>query len=266
MHSLSKTFRLFINSQIELSNRFDCLLPTMYRIDGYVDLSTTILPKYIKKNLVIYDIGGGKNPYITNEMKYKNNCKIIGIDISENELKLAPDRIYDKTIAADITEYKGVVDGDLVICMALLEHVKDVEAALFGIKSCLKIGGLCALFVPSKNAIFAKINRILPAKMKQQILFTLYPHAKKCQGFPAYYDRCTPIEINEIAQSLGFEILEERYYYTSSYFSFFFPLYVLWRIYLLASYCMAKEQASETFGLVLRKVSEELTDVTDQRV
>lgn len=256
MHSLNKLFLLFINSQKKLSNWFDRLLPAKYRIDGYRNFSSAILPRYIHENSVIYDIGGGKNPYMTNEMKSGLNCRYIGLDINKNELNVAPHGAYDKTIAADISDYKGNEDGDLVICMALLEHVKDVDAALVGIRSCLKPGGLCALFVPSKNAIFAKINRILPEKLKQQILFSLFPNAKKCQGFPAYYSRCTPCDIRDIAQSLGFEILDERYYYISAYFSFFVPLYVLWRIYLLAFHWIAKEQAAETFGLVLKKVKQ----------
>jgi SAM-dependent methyltransferase len=253
MHPLGKLFRLFVNSQIKLSNWFDSLLPAKYSIDGYVNFSTTILPGYIRENSVIYDIGGGKNPYLTNEMKSRIRCKVVGLDIDENELNAAPHAAYDKTIAADITEYKGNEDGDLVICMTLLEHVKDVEMALVGIRSCLKIGGICALFVPSKNAMFTRINRILPEKFKRQILFLLFPNAKKCQGFPAYYNRCTPSDINDIAQSLGFEILDERYYYISTYFSFFFPLYILWRIYLLGFHWIAKEQAAETFGFVLKK-------------
>jgi SAM-dependent methyltransferase len=251
---LSEPFRLFINSQIELSNWFDRLLPAKYRIDGYKNFSSEVLPRYIRENLIIYDIGGGKNPYMASDIKSKLNCKVIGLDIDKNELNSAPDGSYDETVVADITEYKGSEDGELVICMTLLEHVKNVEAALVGIRSCLKPGGLCILFVPSKNAIFAKINKILPENLKRQILFSIFPNAKKCQGFPAYYNLCTPSDIREIAQLLGFEILEERYYFLSSFFSFFFPLYLFWRIYLLAFHRIAKEQAAETFGLVLKKV------------
>lgn len=89
--------------------------------------------------------------------------------------------------------------------------------------------------------------------MKRQILFSIFPNAKKCQGFPAYYNRCTPKEFRDLAQSLGFEVIDERYYYISSYFSFFFPLYILWRIYVLAFHWIAGEQAAETFGLVFRR-------------
>lgn len=122
MHSPSTLIRLFINSQIKLSNRFDQLLPAKYCIDGYSDFASNILPGYIRENIIIYDIGGGKNPYMTNEMKLKLNCKVIGIDIDKNELDMAPKDAYDDIISADITEYKGIEDGDLAICLALLEH------------------------------------------------------------------------------------------------------------------------------------------------
>ncbi len=255
MYSLSKLFRLLINSQIKFSNWFDCLLPVKFSTDGYRDFALSVIPRYLHENSVIYDIGGGKNPYLTADLKAKlENCHVIGLDIDENELKSAPNGIYDKTTAADIMRYEGNKDGDLVICLALLEHVENVEAGLRGIASCLKRQGHVCMFVPSKNALYARINLVLPERVKKLFLFSLFPHTRELHGFPAYYDRCTPHDIKRIVQSLGFEVVEERHYYISSYFSFFFPLYILWRIYLLLFYLIAKEQAAETFGLVLKKV------------
>ena len=257
MPSLYKILHLFIKSQIKLSNWFDCLLPAKFRIDGYQDYSQSVIPKYLRENLLIYDIGGGKNPYITAHLKSKyNNCYVIGLDIDENELKEAPDGVYDRTHVSDIMIYEGSGDGDLAICLTLLEHVRNVEAGLKGIASCLKRQGYLCIFVPSRNALYARINMILPEKVKRMILFTLFPHTRELHGFPAYYDRCTPHEIKYILKSIGFEVVEERNYYISSYFSFFFPLYLLWRFYLLFFYLIAKEQSSETFGMVLKKVKE----------
>lgn len=256
MQGVTKLIRLLINSQMKLSNQFDRLvMPTEFQIDGYQNFARKVVPKYLRENSIIYDIGGGKRPYFTADLKAKfSNCYIIGIDIDNKELIAAPNGIYDKTIVADITDYDGGKDGDLVISLALLEHVENVEAAIRGIASCLRTGGKACIFLPSRNAIFARINKILPEKLKKAILFSLFPDTREAQGFPAYYDRCTPLDIKRIAQSMGFEVLEERHYYISSYFSFFFPLYLLWRFYLVLFYLMSKEQASETFGLVIKKV------------
>ncbi|VVB72446.1 Methyltransferase domain protein [uncultured archaeon] len=246
-------FRSLINSQIKICNKFDLLLPAKFRIDGYRDFSRSIIPKYLQEKSIIYDIGGGKNPYITAEMKATRNCSITGIDIDKNELNLAPEGIYNRAVASDITKYEGNGDGDLVICLALLEHVENVESAMKGIASCLKINGKACLFVPSKNALFARINTMLPEGFKKQILYSIFPGTRKLHGFPAYYDRCTPHEIKQIARSMGFVVLEEKYYYKSTYFSFFFPLYLLWRLHLYLFNLIAGDEAAETFGLVLRK-------------
>jgi hypothetical protein len=39
----------------------------------------------------------------------------------------------------------------------------------------------------------------------------------------------------------------------SSYFSFFFPLYLVWRFWITIFVFLRKEQAAETFSMVLRK-------------
>lgn len=255
MHPMSKLFRLFINSQIKLSSWFDRLLPAKFRIDGYQDFAQSVMPRYLRNDSVIYDIGGGKWPFMTADLKTRfERCYVIGLDIDENELKSAPNGIYDRTIAADIMRYEGNGEGDLVVCLTLLEHVENVEAALRGIAGCIKRQGNACMFMPSKNAIYARVNKILPERVKRQILFTLFPHMRGHHGFPAYYNCCTPHDIKHIVRSLGFEVVEERHYYISSYFSFFFPLYFLWRVYLFLFYLIAREQAAETFGFVLRKV------------
>lgn len=244
--------RRFTNSQVRISDWFDGLLPAKFSTNSQRDFSQ-LVPRYINYGNIVYDIGGGKNPFITLERKADLNCRVFGVDIDENELRAAHSGVYDNTIVADITKYTGNMDGDIVICSTVLEHVENMEAALRGIRSCLRNGGYCAIFVPSKNALYARINRRLPERLKKKILFFLFPNSRSLSGFPAYYDHCTPKDIRQIAEYLGFEIVVENYYYKSIYFSFFFPLYFLWRIYLLTSYFIAKEEAAETFIMVLRK-------------
>jgi len=71
MHALSKLFRLLINIQIKISNSFDMLLPAKFRINGYQDFARSVIPKYLRENSVIYEIGGGKRPCIT---AVSHNC------------------------------------------------------------------------------------------------------------------------------------------------------------------------------------------------
>ena len=249
--------RSLIDSQKQLSNKFDQWLPNKYSIDGHQDYGRSIVPKYLKKNLTIYDVGGGKIPYITPEKKNFLNATVIGLDIDKDELSKAPEGSYDETICTDIAKFHGNQDADLLICQAVLEHVKDVEGAFTAMSSILKPGGLALIFVPSKNAVFARLNLILPQEIKKAILSSkLYPKSGDGSGFPAYYNKCTPLEFKKLARSNGFSVVEERYYYMSSYFSIFFPAYLIWRLWILLFHNLFKDQAAETFSLVLEKMPE----------
>ena len=134
---------------------------------------------------------------------------------------------------ADITEYRGCEDADVVICQALLEHVADTPAAFAGLASILKKDGVALLFAPSKNALYARVNLLLPESLKRKLLRLLYPELADKSGFPGRYHRCTLSEFEEMAHGQGLDVVQKRAYYYSAYFSFFAPLHVLWRVWHL---------------------------------
>ncbi|OGK04740.1 MAG: hypothetical protein A2W80_02130 [Candidatus Riflebacteria bacterium GWC2_50_8] len=245
--------RAFINSQKWLSRKFDLLLPAKYRRDGNRDYIETVVPKYLAHAVTVYDVGGGKRPFLTTEQKRALSVTVVGVDIDQVELDLAPQGAYDKKICADIARFSGSQDADLILCQALLEHVENVEAAFVSIATILKPGGLALIFVPSRNAVFARLNMLLPQSVKQSILYGIFPEKRKKQGFPAFYNSCTPAGLKKLAAANGLTIIEERYYFASSYFSFFLPVYVAWRLWVLFFHALVREQAAETFCLVLQK-------------
>ena len=246
--------RGFIESQRALSEDFDSLLPTHYSVDGHDDFMSSLIPRFLRSGATVYEVGGGKHPSIDLATKRKLGLRVIGLDISASELAAAPKGIYDDTIAGDICNIRGAGDGDLIICKGVLEHVKDAECAFAGLQSLLKPGGVALLFVPSRNAVFSRLNRLLPESFKRRILFTIFPHKKTDSGFPAWYDRCTPRDFRELARLNGMEVLDEHHYYRSSYFSFFFPLYLGWRFWVLAFHAVMGSQAAETFTMALMRV------------
>jgi SAM-dependent methyltransferase len=246
-------FHRFTHSQQNWSQRFDQLLPAEYGIDGNSDFLDHWIAPYIAPEAVLYDIGGGKNPVISLEQKRRLGLRVIGLDIDGRELAAAPAGVYDETICADVTRYKGQADADVVICQALLEHVRDVQAAVGAIGSILKPGGTALLFLPSRNAVFARINLLLPEWLKRRILYAIFPATKRDQGFPAFYNRCTPRDFRRIAENKRLSVEAVKTYFRSGYFSFFFPLHVLWRIWILVFRSFSGEQAAETFAMALRK-------------
>jgi SAM-dependent methyltransferase len=245
--------RKFINWNIRLSQAFDRLLPPEYTVDGNSDFKKSFTPQWLKPGMRVVDIGGGKNPFIALEQKQALSMHVTGVDISAQELARAPAGGYDAVICGDIAKTTGHGDADLCICQAVLEHVQDVESAFVSIASFLKPGGVALIFVPSRNALFAQLNLLLPEPVKRWVLFTAFPGSRRDQGFPSYYNNCTPARFRALAQAAGMEVASARHYYVSSYFSVLAPVYVLWRAWILLFRSMAGEQAAETFSVALKK-------------
>lgn len=247
-------FRCFINLNRKASQWFDRIfMSPSYRIDGNTDYMYNLVRSNIKRGDLIYDVGGGKSPFFTVEEKKTLSLRIVGIDISNEELSRAPAGAYDQVSARDITQVDGDCNGDVVICQAVLEHVTDTKSAIRAIASLLKVGGRALIFVPSRNALYARINMLLPQKLKERILYWVYPETHERRGFPSYYNLCTPRDIYQLAQISGMTVEHVRYYYKSSYFEVIFPVYILWRINQLIMRFFIGNQSAETFSMVMVK-------------
>jgi 2-polyprenyl-6-hydroxyphenyl methylase/3-demethylubiquinone-9 3-methyltransferase len=243
---------LAIASQVALSRAFEHLLPQSFRIDGAKDFKQRIVPSYLRSGLVIYDIGGGGRPCVDAETKRRLGLTLTGLDVDKEELVKAPPGVYDRTIVADIATYQERRVADLVVCKSTLEHVHDTEAALATMAQLLKPGGTLLVFTPSRNALFARLNLLLPERLKRRLLSALMPDKADHLGFPAYYNRCTPRNFRRFTDRQGLKIIELRPYYVSSYFFVAFPIYVLWRAWIVAFRAVAREHAAETFCLIAR--------------
>lgn len=246
--------RSFIDFNRRCSHGFDAaVIPAKLRLDGNRDFIDNFAKKYLRPGMTVYDVGGGKQPYIDGETKRRLGLKVVGLDIDAGELSRAPSGLYDEVVCADITAFSGPGTADLLVCQALLEHVSDVGAAFRSIASILRPGGKAVIFVPSRNAVFARLNLMLPEAFKRRVLFTIFPQARVDAGFPSYYDQCTPREFRELIKNNGLREIEFCPYYQSAYFSFFLPAHVLWRCWTLLFRALKGDQAAETFCLAFDK-------------
>lgn len=253
----SRIARGFLRAQRALSGRFDhVLLPPEYRIDGNSSFDEEFIAPFLQPRVTVIDVGGGKRPALSAARKAALELTVIGFDISRRELDAAPQGSYDGTICADVTKFVGEEKADLAICAALLEHVPDVDEALRGIASMVKPGGVALVFIPCRNALFARMNLLLPQNFKRKLLIWLFPDSgSKVLGFRAYYDRCIPREIEVLARKNGFMPEKVRLYFYTGYFEVFTPLHVLWRLWQVAVRTFVNSDAAECFSMALRKSS-----------
>lgn len=246
-----------IATQIRVSRAIDRRLPEVFRRDGHQEYMEQLVDSNLAPGITIYDVGGGKRPYLTPDRKRTLEATVIGIDIDPLELERAPTGAYDQTITADIATFNGggadTQPADLVICQAVFEHVADVPGATRAVAHSLKPGGKALLFVPCRNAIFARMNLLLPESLKRRVLFTIHPRMSAAQGFPSHYDHCTPSALAELARANGLEVMETRTYWRSDYFHAFVPAYLVWRAWTIVARSLGLHDCCETFTITLRK-------------
>ena len=248
--------RRFLDLNRRISRAADrALAPAAMRLDGFGAFNNEVLERLVAPGQLVYELGGGSQPFLWESRRAELGIGLIGLDISAEELAAAvPPHCYDRTIVADITRWRGAGDGDLVICRSTLEHVRDMDGALAGIASALKEGGRAALFMPCRNAPFAWLNRLLPERAKRLMLYAAFPEkAEGHDGFPAFYDRATPREIVTLAAAHGLSPVERRVFWMSDYFSVFFPAFLLWRAWTHLARALIGDNFCETFALVLEK-------------
>ena len=250
---LMRALQQFSANQRRLSGRIDSLLPERFRVDGMQDFLRTTCRRHLQSGQHLYDVGGGKNPFIDLPTKEGLNLKVTGIDISRDELLRAPAGSYDETVTSDIAQYRGSGDGDIAVSSAVFEHVRDVRGAFEALNSILAPGGKALIFVPSRNALFARLNLILPEAIKRRGLTIVRGQTNDDEGFPSFYSECTPRQFGQMAEECGFTVAEERLYYISSYFFSLLPFYLMWRAWILMFYGIDRRQSAESFSVVLVK-------------
>jgi SAM-dependent methyltransferase len=227
--------------------------PSDCSIDGNAAFDREFISPFLQCGATVVDVGGGKHPAISPARKAALDLTVTGFDINQKELEAAPPGSYDRLICADVTKFSGNGDADLVICSALLEHVRDSAGALRSIASMLKPRGVALLFVPSRNSMAAKINLLLPEGLKRRLLYQLFPEMRNAVGFPAYYDGCTPGQIARLALQRGLVLEKMTPYFSSGYFTVMVPLHVAWRLYQVVHRFYFGVEAAECFSMALRK-------------
>lgn len=242
----------FLDANRRLSAKFDGVLPADARVDGMMYFLDNEVPRLLRDGDLVADLGSGKMPAVAKALKIEKKLKVIGVDIDPAELARAPAGSYDSTIVADLTRWRGEPIADVAICSAVMEHVTDTAAVLDAMASVLRPGGRAIVFCPCRNAVFARLNLLLPQHIKLRLLDVLYGGGHGV-GFPAYYKDCTPGQFEAMAANSGLRVEKLQTFYMSAYFDILAPVHIAWRAYQGAARAISGRQACESFILVAVK-------------
>lgn len=180
----------------------------------------------------IVDVGAGKEtPYAA--LIAGSDAALIGVDVLPEDMEENP-ALSERLVANIVTE--GLPDGakgaGLITSRMVLEHVPDQAKSAREIFEALEPGGSTVHLFAARYSLFATLNRILPEALAKQVLFALRPESVEVGGFQTYYDRTHALAAEQVYREAGFEDVETLVsYQVSQYFHFFFPAFVVARLW-----------------------------------
>lgn len=184
------------------------------------------ITKSLADNYTVLDVGGGRKcQFQEDRLKFKN-VHVIALDPSEDELNYNND-VEEKIVFAMGTDQPSPLKDssiDVVVSHMVLEHIRNNDLTMREVNRILKPGGTFISVMPSKFALFAMINRMLPSWLTNKVLFFFMPEEKGVKGFKAYYDRIYYPAIDKLLTRHGFSSTEYFFsYHQSEYFEAFVP-------------------------------------------
>jgi SAM-dependent methyltransferase len=175
----------------------------------------------------VADIGGGRCPRISLDAARKLGLDYHVLDISAQELALAPHGY--RTIQVDMTapDIERKIDRkfDFAFSIFFLEHIEDPLALHQNIWKILVPGGTALHIFPTLYALPFVVNAITPDRLSHALLRLVQPHrsrrAAETTKFPAYYRWCRGPTRAMIArfESLGYQVEEYVGYFGHNYYA-----------------------------------------------
>lgn len=201
----------------------------------------------------VADVGCGKKWHFPPHYKDWYNLTLIGLDIDQSEMN--DNSIMDEKIKCDAVIDIPLKSGsiDLVMVNSGVEHFSSNEMFLNNAFRILRPGGFLLAQFPGRYAPFAIANRIFPKRITKMLL-AKFMDDPDALGFRAYYDKTHYTGFKRTFKKVGFE---ELYYlpgfYSSSYFEFFFPVFLISYTYDAIRFTLGVKNLSSYNLWLLRK-------------
>jgi hypothetical protein len=173
----------------------------------------------VRKPHRILECGGIDRPLLEKSANYV----YIGLDIED---KPGCHAVYDEFHVQSVEQPFGT-RADMIISITLLEHVRNNDDAVKQMHAALTARGTTHHYVPSKYHPYSLILRLVGPRLQKKLLDLLRPEAGEVAGYPAFFDRCSPREMQRLFESVGFTEVDVRSFFRANdYFDFFFPAYL----------------------------------------
>jgi SAM-dependent methyltransferase len=169
-------------------------LPERYYVDGRVRFRAALRDS-LMPGARILDVGGGRAPFLAPGER-PEGCRYTGLDVSGAELGRAGPGAYDETVATDVSTWSPELEQrfDLALSWQVLEHVRDVPAALENLRRYLVPGGRLVAMLSGRNSAFAALGRVTPHRIGAPLVARRM-HRDADSVFPGVYDHCTHSEL-----------------------------------------------------------------------
>lgn len=113
----------------------------------------SILESEIKVDFIILDIGGYDGFIASNIKRFFPNFKITVVDIDKSGLQLARDRGLNTLYASSVELPIKDNQVDIILCLDLIEHIKEDNKVIKEISRVLKMDGKVILTTPMENGV-----------------------------------------------------------------------------------------------------------------
>lgn len=132
-------------------------LESMSQAIWYNQWTVRKFEEYLKGEIL--EVGCGIGNFTKDLKKYG---EVWAIDINGTYIKQTAALVGDRTGIGDIEKgeyFFGDKKFDCIVCLNVLEHIKNDQVALINMYELLKIGGYLILLVPAHDLLYGEIDR-----------------------------------------------------------------------------------------------------------
>ncbi len=233
---------------LELTRSFDQRFPRFTARESFIEKLLSLTQDFIKQNEFshILEVGGADRPLLKRSDKIEYDC--MDIEYKENCKEL-----YDNFTMQSIEEPIRK-SYNLIISTSLLEHVKNNTLSFTQMFNAINKNGHIIHYTPSKYHPYSLILRLISSNLQRKLIKILRPWATETTGYPAYFNKCSPVEMEKLLQISGFQQIEIiPFYRANNYFRFFFPAYIIVTLWENICKIFQWKQLCSGFIIVARK-------------